>query len=253
MKLKLLAVTLASTIALGLSTNAFAQKVLKVGSTPTGIPFTFLDTKTNTIQGAMVDVINAVGKETGYTIQIEAMPFSTLIASLTSNRIDLISAAMFITPARQEVVSFSEPIYRYGEGLMLNTKVPQKTYTSFEDLKGLTVGVQIGTAFVEPLKKTAGIKEVKLYDGSQNMISDLNAGRIEAGLLDYPIAAYILSQGNNPNVRLDTSYKPQVMGSIGIAANKSNPELLATVNAALTKLKANGTIDAILKKWGLGV
>lgn len=252
MKLKLLAVTLVSTIALGLSTSALAQKVLKVGSTPTGIPFTFLDTKTNTIQGAMVDVINAVGKETGYTIQIEAMPFSTLIASLTSNRIDLISAAMFITPARQEVISFSEPIYRYGEGLMLNTKVPQKTYTSFEDLKGLTVGVQIGTAFVEPLKKTPGIKEVKLYDGSQNMISDLNAGRIEAGLLDYPIAAYILSQGNNPNVKLDNSYKPQVMGSIGIAANKSNPELLATVNAALTKLKANGTIDAILKKWGLG-
>ena len=27
-----------------------AQQVLKVGSTPTGIPFTFLDTKTNSIQ-----------------------------------------------------------------------------------------------------------------------------------------------------------------------------------------------------------
>jgi polar amino acid transport system substrate-binding protein len=84
------------------------------------------------------------------------------------------------------------------------------------------------------------------------MISDLNAGRIQAGLLDYPIAAYILSQGNNPNVRLDKSYKPQVLGSIGIAANKDNPELLATVNAALTKLQANGTVDTILKKWGLG-
>jgi polar amino acid transport system substrate-binding protein len=252
MKLKLLAVTLASTIALTFSANVLAQKVIKVGSTPTGIPFTFLDTKTNTIQGAMVDVINAVGKEAGLTIQIEAMPFSTLIASLTSNRIDLISAAMFITPARQEVVAFSAPIYRYGEGLMLSTKLPERTYASLEDLKGLTVGVQIGTAFVEPLKKIPGIKEVKLYDGSQNMISDLNAGRIQAGLLDYPIAAYILSQGNNPNVRLDKSYKPQILGSIGIAANKDNPELLATVNAALTKLQANGTIDTILKKWGLG-
>ncbi len=252
MKLKLLAVTLASTIALTFSANVFAQKVIKVGSTPTGIPFTFLDTKTNTIQGAMVDVINAVGKEAGLTIQIEAMPFSALIASLTSKRIDLISAAMFITPARQEVIAFSAPIYRYGEGLMLSTKVPERAYASFADLKGMTVGVQVGTAFVEPLKKTEGIKEVKLYDGSQDMISDLNAGRIQAGLLDYPIAAYILSQGNNPNVRLDKSYKPQVLGSIGIAANKDNPELLATVNAALTKLQANGTVDTILKKWGLG-
>ena len=31
------------------------DKVLKVGSTPTGIPFTFLDTKTNTIEGVMVE------------------------------------------------------------------------------------------------------------------------------------------------------------------------------------------------------
>jgi polar amino acid transport system substrate-binding protein len=43
------------------------------------------------------------------------------------------------------------------------------------------------------------------------------------------------------------------MGNIGIAANKDNPQLLATVNTALAKLKTNGTIDTILKKWGLGV
>jgi polar amino acid transport system substrate-binding protein len=252
MKLKSLAVSLVSTITIALSAGAFAQQVIKVGSTPTGIPFTFLDTKTNTIEGAMVDIIKEVGKEAGFTVQIEAMPFSALIGSMTSKRIDLVSAAMFITPARQEVLAFSEPIYRYGEGLMLSNKTEKKTYTGFADFKGLTVGVQVGTAFVEPLKKTEGIKEVKLYDGSQDMIRDLNAGRLDAGLLDYPIAAYILSQGNNPNVSLDKSYKPTVMGSIGIAANKDNPELLAKVNTALAKLKANGTVDTILKKWGLG-
>lgn len=252
MKLKSLAVSLVSTIAIALSASAQAQQVIKVGSTPTGVPFTFLDTKTNTIEGAMVDIIKAVGKEAGFTVQIEPMPFSALIGSLTSKRIDLISAAMFITPARQEVVAFSEPIYRYGEGLMLSNKAEKKTYGSFADFKGMTVGVQVGTAFVDPLKKTEGIKEVKLYDGSADMIRDLNAGRIEAGLLDYPIAAYILSQGNNPNVQLDKSYKSTVMGSIGIAASKDNPQLLEKVNAALTKLKANGTVETILKKWGLG-
>jgi len=45
------------------------------------------------------------------------MQFSTLIAALTSNKIDLISAAMYITPARKEVIEFSEPVYSYGEGL----------------------------------------------------------------------------------------------------------------------------------------
>ena len=44
-------------IGLMLATPAMAQQTLKVGSTPTGIPFTFLDTKTNTIQGVMVDMV----------------------------------------------------------------------------------------------------------------------------------------------------------------------------------------------------
>ena len=42
-----------------------AQQVLKVGSTPTGVPFTFLDTKTNSIQGIMVDLITEIGKDAG--------------------------------------------------------------------------------------------------------------------------------------------------------------------------------------------
>ncbi len=252
MKLKAFAVSFISTLAIAASAPALAQTVVKVGSTPTGVPFTFLNTKTNTIDGAMVDIINAVGKEAGFKVQIEPMPFSALIGSLTSKRIDLVSAAMYITPQRQEVVAFSEPIYRYGEGLMLAKATADRPFNSFDDFKGMSVGVQVGTAYVEPLKKVDGIKEIKLYDGSQDMIRDLNAGRIQVGLLDYPIAAYILSQGDNPNVRLDKSYKPTVIGSIGIAANKDNPELMAKVNAALAKLKANGTIDTILKKWGLG-
>ncbi len=113
---------------------AQAQQVLKVGSTPTGIPFTFLDTKTNTIQGVMVDLVTEVGKDAGFQVQIEPMQFSTLIAALTSNKIDLISAAMYITPARREVVEFSEPVYSYGEGLIV-PKADTKEYKAFEDLR----------------------------------------------------------------------------------------------------------------------
>src|SRR5438045_6166285 len=103
---------------LGALAPAKAQQVLKVGSTPTGIPFTFLDTKTNTIQGVMVDLINEVGRNAGFSVTIEPMQFSTLIAALTSGKIDAISAAMYITPARKEVVDFSEAVYSYGEGLV---------------------------------------------------------------------------------------------------------------------------------------
>ena len=95
------------------------DKVLQVGSTPAGIPFTFLDTKTNTIEGVMVDLIKEVARDAGFKVEIEGMQFSTLIPSLTANKIDIIAAAMYITPPRKEVIDFSGPVYTYGEGLIV--------------------------------------------------------------------------------------------------------------------------------------
>jgi polar amino acid transport system substrate-binding protein len=229
---------------------AQAQQVMKVGSTATGIPFTFLDTKTNTIQGVMVDLVTEVGKDAGFQVQVEAMQFSTLIAALTSNKIDLISAAMYITPARKEVIDFSEPVYSYGEGLIV-PKSDTKEYKTFEDLKGETVGAQVGTAYVEPLKKTGLFADVKIYDTIPDIMRDVNTGRLKAGFGDYPILAYNVQQGNFPDLRLVKSYKSTILGSIGIGMRKGDPALLAKINASLAKLKANGTVDKIMAKWGL--
>src|SRR3977135_4730390 len=86
-------------LALAAAAPGSAQQVLKVGSTPTGIPFTFLDTKTNSIQGIMVDLITEIGKDAGFAVQIEPMQFSALVPSQTSNTIDILSDAMLQTDA----------------------------------------------------------------------------------------------------------------------------------------------------------
>ena len=106
-----------------------------------------------------------------------------LIPALTASKIDIISAAMFITPQRKEVVAFSAPVYSYGEGLIV-PKADAKDYTSFADLKGETVGAQVGTAFVEPLKKSGLFGEVKIYDTIPDIIRDVNSGRLKAGFAD---------------------------------------------------------------------
>lgn len=242
--------TLLQGVALGLAllSPAAAQQVLKVGSTPTGVPFTFLDTKTNSIQGIMVDIVTEVGKRSGFNVQIEPMQFSTLIAGLTANKIDIIAAAMYITPARKEQIDFSDPIYTYGEGLVV-PKADSKDYVSFDDMKGFTVGAQVGTAYVEPLKKA--FPEVKIYDTIPDILRDVNAGRIKAGFADYPIVAYNIQQGNFPDARLVKSYKSTMTGSVGIGVRKTETELLKKINTALAAMQADGTTKKILAKWGL--
>lgn len=240
----------AAVLAACLTGSALAQQTMKVGSTPTGTPFTFLDTKTNTIQGLMVDLVGEVGKEAGFKVQIEPMQFSTLIAALTANKIDIISAAMFITPPRKEVIDFSEPVYTYGEGLIV-PKADTKDYVSYEEFKGQAVGAQVGTAFVDALKKTGIFSEVKVYDTIVDILRDVNAGRIKAGFGDFPIFAYNLQLGLFPEVRLVKSYKPKFVGSVGIGVRKSDTEMLKKINAALEKIKADGRLNKILTKWGL--
>jgi len=239
---------LAALIAASLALPASAQQVLKVGSTPTGVPFTFLNTKTNAIEGVMVDLITAVGKDAGFEVAIEPMQFSALIASLTSSKIDIIAAAMFATDARRKVITFSDAVYSYGEGLFVPS-TDTKDYVGFDDMKGYTVGVQVGTAFVEPLKKA--FPEVKIYDTIPDMMRDVNAGRIQAGFADLPIVAYNLQLGNFPATRLVKSYKPTIPGSVAIGLRQSDTELLGRINTSLAKLKADGTLTKILAKWGL--
>ena len=230
--------------------NAHAQNTVRVGSTPTGIPFTFLDTKTNQIAGVMVDLIKEVGKDQGFAPEITPMTFSTLIAALQANKIDVIAAAMYITPPRLEVVDFSDPIYTYGDGLFVAAK-DTKDYKSYEDLKGEVVGAQIGTAYVKPMQDSGLFKEVKVYDTIPDIMRDVNLGRIKAGFADFPIVAYQLSQGSFPDTRLAKNYKPAVVGSVGIAVRKGDKATLDKVNAALRKFKADGTTDKILAHWNL--
>jgi polar amino acid transport system substrate-binding protein len=170
---------------------------LQRGRHSTGIPFTFLDVKSNTIQGMMVDTVTAVGKAGGFAVNIQQTGFAALIPSLTSNKIDIISAAMLKTAARQQVVDFSDPVYSYGEGLLVKAD-DARAYASLDDLKGEVVGAQVGTVFLDMLNKKGIFKEVRSYDSVADMARDLALGRIKAGLGDQPIMAYQMRQNGLP-------------------------------------------------------
>lgn len=240
---------IALTVVLG-AVAAQAQTVYKVGSTPTGIPFTFLDTKTNSIQGMMVDVIEEIGKEAGFTVEIQPLQFSALIPSLTSGKIDIISAAMTGSPERAKVVDFSNDVYTYGEGLVVRS-TDATNYVSFEEMKGKKAGAQIGTRYIDALKNSGAFADVISYDTLPDVMRDVANGRIDAGVGDYPILAYHISQGRFPQLRLVKSYKPAVAGPINIAVKQGNTELLGQINTSLAKMKADGRLAAILQKWGL--
>jgi polar amino acid transport system substrate-binding protein len=244
--LKKLAAILA--LSIGLSAPAFAED-LTVGVTTTGVPFTFVDTATQKPTGAMVDIASAIAADNGMEAKFELTAFSALIPSLTTGKINLISAGMFASDKRKEVVDFSTGVYTYGDAMFVAAD-DDKNYT-VDDLKGQAVGAQVGTVFADKLKELGIFSDVKLYDSLADIMRDVKLGRIKAGFGDKPIVAYQISQNPSFGVRLVEGYKPMSEGTVALAVAKDNPALLEKVNASLAKMKDSGELANIFAKYGL--
>ncbi len=235
-------------VGLALATPVQAQETVRVGVTATGVPFTFVDTATQLPTGAMVDLARAIVEDNGLKPAFELTAFSALVPSLSTHKIDLISAGMLATDERRKVVDFSDPVYTYGEGMFVAANA--KDFT-IEDLKGATVGAQIGTTFADSLKALGVFGEVKLYDSIADIMRDVKLGRIKAGFGDQPIVAYQITKNPDLGIRLVKGYKPLKEGGVALAVAKDNPKLLAQVNASIAKLKANGQLAKIFAAYGL--
>ncbi|WP_027907021.1 ABC transporter substrate-binding protein [Pseudomonas taiwanensis] len=248
---RLRAVTCALALVASCATALVAQaETYKVGATATGVPFTFLDVKSNSIQGMMVDSAEAVAKAAGFEVEIAQTNFAALIPSLTARKIDLISAAMLRTPEREKVVQYSEPVFEYGKGLMVRAD-DDKAYTSMDDFKGEVVGAQVGTVFIDELNRRGIFKEVRGYDSLADLTRDLALGRIKAGFGDHPILAYQMAQGTLKKVRLVESYQPHLKGQVCLIMRQGDPQMLAQVNKGIASIKADGTLAGIIAKWKL--
>src|SRR5690606_38808187 len=132
----------------------------KVGASPTGNPFNFLDIKTNKMDGVMVDLINAISKDAGFTPPVEPIAFRALIPALTSKKIDLISTSMMVTEERAKVVDFTSPVFPYAEGLIVPIS-DNNNYKTLDDMKGMVVGIQEGTRYLDVLSAEGDFAEVK--------------------------------------------------------------------------------------------
>lgn len=247
---RLRALTCACALVAGLASFATQADTFRVGATATGVPFTFLDVKSQRIQGMMVDAAEAVGRAGGFEVDIQQTTFAALIPSLTAKKIDVISAAMLRTPAREKVVQYSDPVFSYGEGLIVRAD-DATAYTRMEDLKGEVVGAQVGTVFIDELNKRGLFKEVRGYDSIADLMRDLALGRIEAGFADHPILAYQMAQGTQDKVRLVQGYQPVIMGDVCLIVRKGEPQTLERINRGIAAIKADGTLAGIIAKWKL--
>lgn len=223
---------------------------VRIVTTSSSPPHGFLDPKANKLRGIMFEVGEAVAKQIGVKAKYTEVPFGSLIPDLTSGRADVMSAPLFITPQRAEVLDFSSPVYGWGEGLIVKES-SVKPYADLASMKGDTVGVLVNSVQYNMIKDTPGVKEVRTYPDYVHLMADIRAGRADVGVIDPPSIVYQMKTHNVSGLKLVPSYKPVNQWKIGLAVKKGDKDVLDAVNAAVAKIKQDGELKRILTEWGI--
>ena len=150
-----------------------ASKTVRVGVSADSPPFGVRRGKN--YQGFDIDIAESVLREMGMeTITYVTVTSEQRIPFLRNGQVDLVIASMTQTRGREAQVDFTIPYFQDGESLLVRTDSPVKSY---QDLKGVRVGVEAGTTALLYLKQVAPEAELVPYPDAEALRKALESGK----------------------------------------------------------------------------
>jgi len=210
-----------------------------------GIPYVYEDPDhPGTYIGFEMDIAKSIAQSLGVKQELVIKAWDTLIPELQRESFDIAMNGIEDTEERGNIVRFSSPYYLYTQQITVRTNT--QGIMSLDDLKGKKVATLSGSAAEDILRS---IPEINVSINPEIIYSyqDLEEGKVDAVVLDTPIA--IAYGASNP--KLKNVGKPFGEGHYVIAFRGTDNALSYAVNQALIKLKQNGELGKIYKKWGI--
>lgn len=227
-------------LVLSLSVSAMAKDKIFVGTNAEFPPFEYLDK--GEVTGFDIELVNELGKVMDADVKVLDMSFDGLLPALQMKKVDLVIAGMTATEERKKTVSFTQPYYTASQVIIV--KEGNNSIKSFDDLKGKKVAVMLGFTGDTIVSEIEGVS-IERFNAAYAGIMALQADKVEAVVLDSEPAKNYVKQ--NPGLVLADADAEQE--EYAIALRKNDKALLEKVEKALAEIKANGTYDALIKKY----
>ncbi|MGB6298606.1 MAG: ABC transporter permease subunit [Rivularia sp. (in: cyanobacteria)] len=228
--------------------SSVGKETLTMITSPDYPPYEFYQTEDGErkIVGFDIDIANYIGEELGFKLKIAQSDFNGLIPALQANRADFVMAGMTPTPQRRKNVDFSIIYYEAKDTIVASKS---SNLTKPEDLSGKIVGVQLGTIQEQNAKqiaeKVANIK-LKQLNKVPELVQEIKAGRIDAAIVEDAVALGFVK--SNPD--LESNVIPSIENASGSAiAFPKGSQLVKPFNKVLQKMKNNGELERLSKKW----
>ncbi|MFJ5232737.1 ABC transporter substrate-binding protein [Kitasatospora sp. NPDC088391] len=205
------------------------------------------------LAGLDVDLVDAVAKVLGITVQREDAAFETILPALGSGKYDVGTGNFGVTAARLKTIDFVTYIDD-GQGFAVRAdNTALNTVTDLTQLCGLTIGTGAGTTFEATLnaKKDvcaqAGKKpyEVKVFAENGAVVTGLQQGRLDVVMSTINGLRYQAAQPSSKTRFVGEFHRLDV----GFAFKKGSA-LTPAFQAAVNQLIKDGSYRQILAKWG---
>jgi polar amino acid transport system substrate-binding protein len=220
-------------------------RTIVVAQDATWPPMEFVNEKKE-IVGFDTDLMIAVAKEAGFKVEFKNVAWDGIFGALAAGKVDVICSSVTITEERKRSMDFSIPYFKIRQGLVVPKDSTAKT---LNDMKGKTLGAQIGTTGFFAIKKTEGVNP-KSYDEIGLAMEDLYNGRIDGVVCDDPVAALYALQKPEYKAKLKIAAVLDTGDEhYGVAVKKGNAEVLNLINKGIKAVLEKGLDQQLKTKW----
>jgi polar amino acid transport system substrate-binding protein len=227
-----------------------AKGELTVATDKPAYPPYFVNDDPTNGKGFESAVAYAIGKRLGFTrseVHWTVEPFNSSYAPGPKN-FDFDVNQISITPARAKEVDFSAPYYTADQAVVALPGTSAADAKSLADLKDASIGVQIGSTSLDAVNsEIQPSSEAKVFDNSNDVVSALKNGSVDAVVVDLPTALY-LTAAQVPQATIVGQF-PAPGGDRWGALLAKGSALTGCVSKAVHDLRASGQLQRITQRW----
>ena len=207
-------------------------------------PFEYISTNgvIDGYDGIDMAIASKIGEISGKDIEIANMEFDSLLVAIQNGQIDAAIAGMTATEERAKTVDFSTPYYTATQVMVVKEGSDIKTAA---DMEGKAIAVVQGYTG-ETVVKDLGYQYEAFKKGTECILELVN-GKCDVVVIDSATAKDFV--GDNEGLVIVEDPSAFESEEYAIAVKKGNTELLNTINEAIDKMLADGTISEFAAKY----
>lgn len=226
-----------TTALLAFTAGASLAQTVRMGTEGAYPPYNFINDK-GEVDGFERELGDKLCEMAGLTCEWVTTDWDSIIPNLQSGNYDTIIAGMSITEEREKVVDFTQNYIPPAASAYM-------ALSADADIKGGVVAAQVGTIQAGYVAESgATLLEFATPDET---VAAVRNGEADAVFADKDYLVPIQAESNGAFVWAGEDV--QLGGGVGMALRESDTELKAKFDAGIAAMKADGSLNALIKKW----